>query len=118
LTVVEVGDGDIQERGRLSAVGDATPCGPDADAERYFRYFPSARMYFEQLGFCFYRFTPLRFHWNGGFATALWLDVDHIVRANPLSRESQARIVAHMSQDRADALRGHFGDRGWHQRRG
>jgi heme iron utilization protein len=49
LTVVEMGDGDVQERGRLSAVGDVTPSGLDADFECYFRYFPHARMYFEQL---------------------------------------------------------------------
>jgi putative heme iron utilization protein len=108
LTVVEAGGGDVQERGRLSAVGDVAPPGPDADAERYFRYFPHARMYFEQLRFRFYRFTPSRFHWNGGFATARWLGVDRIVRANPLIRDEQARIVAHMNRDHADALRAYL----------
>jgi heme iron utilization protein len=105
LTVVEAGAGDVQQRGRLSAVGDVTPLGPGADSGRYFRYFPHARMYFEQLGFCFYRFTPLRFHWNGGFATARWLGTDRIVRANPLSREEQARIVARMNESHAVLLR-------------
>jgi len=107
LTVVEAGAGDVQERGRLSAVGDVALSGHDADAERYFRYLPHARMYFEQLGFRFYRFVPLRFHWNGGFATARWFGSGRIVRANPLSRESEARIVAHMNQDHADALHGY-----------
>jgi putative heme iron utilization protein len=105
LTVVETGAGDVQQRGRLSAVGDVTPLGPGADSERYFRYFPHARMYFEQLGFRFYRFTALRFHWNGGFATARWLGSDRIVCANPLSREEQARIIAHMNESHADPLR-------------
>ena len=108
LMVVAAGDGDVQERGRLSAVGDVTPSGSDADFDRYFRYFPRARMYFEQLAFRFYRFTPLRFHWNGGFATARWFGTDRILRANPLSRESQARILAHMNRDHADALRGYL----------
>jgi putative heme iron utilization protein len=103
-TVVEAGARDVQERGRLSAVGDVAPSGVDADFERYFCYFLHARMYFEQLGFRFHRFTPLRFHWNGGFATARWLGVDRILRANPLSREEQARIVVHMNQDHADVL--------------
>ena len=62
LTVVESGAGDVQGRGRLSTVDDVTPSDPGADSERYFRYFPHAGMYFEQLGFRFYRFTPLRFH--------------------------------------------------------
>ena len=104
LTVVETGSGDVQERGRLSAVGEVTPSGPETDSERYLRYFPNARMYLEQLGFRFYRFTPLRFYWNGGFATARWFDPGRIVRANPLSRETQTRIVAHMNQDHEDAL--------------
>jgi len=55
----------VQERGCLSAVGDVRPSGPDADSERYSRYFPHARMYFEQLRFSFYRFTPLRSHMEG-----------------------------------------------------
>ena len=105
LTVIEAGAGDVQERGRLSAVGDAAPSGPVADSERYFRYFPHAQMYFEQLGFRFYRFTPLRFHWNGGFATARWLGIERIVRANPLSREEQARIITRMNESYVDPLR-------------
>ncbi|MBK1704697.1 HugZ family protein [Halochromatium glycolicum] len=105
LTVVEEREGDVQQRGRLSAVGDVAPAGAEADAERYFRYFPHTRDYLEQLGFRFYRFTPLRFHWNGGFATARWFSNDRIVRANPLSLESQRRIIAHMNQDHTDALR-------------
>jgi putative heme iron utilization protein len=108
LTVVEGRDGDVHELGRLSGVGDVKPSGPEADVERYFHYFPQAQMYYEQLGFRFYRYTPLRFHWNGGFATARWFSIDYIVRANPLSRESQARIVAHMNRDHSDALRGYL----------
>lgn len=108
LTVVEPGHGDVQQRGRLSAIGDVTPSGPTANAERYFRYFPHSRMYFDQLGFRFYRFRPARFHWNGGFATARWFSVDRIVHANPIDREAQTRIISHMNHDHADALRGYL----------
>ncbi len=105
LTVVAEGEGDIQQRGRLSAVGNITPSGVDADVERYFRALPHTQPYLEQLGFRFYRFTPLRFYWNGGFATARWFGTDRILRANPLSPEAQRRIIAHMNQDHTDALR-------------
>lgn len=108
LLVSEAGDGDVQQRGRLSAVGDMRAVEPDEDAGRYFAYFPQTRMYFEQLGFRFYRFTPIRFHWNGGFATARWFGLDRILRPNPLDRASQARIVAHMNRDHDDALRGYL----------
>jgi len=104
LTLVEPGDGDIQQRGRLTAIGDMQRVDPAADAARYFVYFPQSRVYFEQLGFRFYRFVPSRFHWNGGFATARWFGVDRIVRANPLDPEIQARIVGHMNRDHADVL--------------
>jgi putative heme iron utilization protein len=83
LTVVEEGTGDVQQRGRLSAVGDVTPCDPYGDSERYFRYFPHARMYFEQLRFRFYRFMPLRFHWNGGFAM-VWTAMNGLVAVRQL----------------------------------
>jgi len=108
LTLVQAGDGDVQERGRLSAVGDMRAIESPADAERYFGYFPHTRMYFDDLGFHFYRFQPLRFHWNGGFATARWFGVDRLIRPNPLSREVQARIIAHMNSDHLDALRAYL----------
>jgi putative heme iron utilization protein len=110
LTLLDQGDGNVQERSRLSAIGDVTPLAETADAERYFAYFPQSEFYFRQLGFRFYRFAPQRFHWNGGFATARWFSVDRIVRANPLGREAQARIVAHMNQDHSDLLRHYLAD--------
>jgi len=104
LTLLEAGGGDVQKRGRLSAIGDVVRVDAGADVERYFNYFPQARVYQEQLGFLFYRFQPIRFHWNGGFATARWFSANRIVRANPLSQEVQADIVAHINQDHADNL--------------
>ena len=105
LIVVAEGDGDVQQLARLSAVGNLANDSGHADAERYFRYFPAARDYFEQLGFRFYRFEPLRFHWNAGFATARWFGADRITAANPLSDATQTRIIEHMNQDHGDALR-------------
>ena len=105
LIVVDAGDGDVQQLARLSAIGDLTGDPGHADAERYFRYFPAARVYFEQLSFRFYRFEPLRFHWNAGFATARWFGADRIIAANPLTDEAQTRIAEHMNRDHSDALR-------------
>jgi putative heme iron utilization protein len=108
LTVIEAGDGDIQQRGRLSAVGDTRPVDAGADVERYFDYFPQSRMYHDELGFRFYRFRPERFHWNGGFATARWFSVGRIVRANPFDAAVEARIREHMNRDHRDALAGYL----------
>lgn len=105
LIVIADGNGDVQQLARLSAVGNLRGDPGNADAERYFRYFPAARDYFEQLGFRFYRFEPLRFHWNAGFATARWFGSDRIVAGNPLTDEAESRIIEHMNEDHGDALR-------------
>lgn len=111
LTVIEEGAGDIQERGRLSAVGDVSAAGPAVDEERYFAYFPHARVYLEQLRFRFYRFHPVHFHWNGGFATARWFSVDRIVRRNPLAQETRQRIIEQMNHDHREVLQSLLADR-------
>jgi putative heme iron utilization protein len=110
FTVLQPGAGNVQERSRLSAVGDVHALGASEDAERYFACFPQARTYHEQLGFRFYRLQALRFHWNGGFATARWFSAERIARPNPLPRDVQARIIAHMNDDHRDALRHYLGD--------
>lgn len=104
LTVAASGDGDVQQLARLSAIGQMTRIDPDPGVAHYFDYFPQSRMYFEQLGFHFYRFNAERFHWNAGFATARWFGASRIVRANPLDADSVARICTHMNEDHADAL--------------
>lgn len=111
LTVVQQGPGDVQQLARVSAVGDITPLPANPETDRYFDYFPQARAYYDELGFRFYRFDPLRFHWNGGFATARWFGADRIVRINPLSRDTQLRVLAHMNRDHPDALRFYLRDR-------
>jgi putative heme iron utilization protein len=67
------------------------------------RAFPHASIYCEQRGFRYCRLRPLRFHWNSGFATALWFGTNRI-RTDPLSPEAQRRIIEHMNQDHRDAL--------------
>lgn len=111
LTVAEAGVNDVQQRSRLSAVGEVLAIDGGDDAQRYFDYFPHSRMYFEQLGFRFYRFQPMRFHWNAGFATARWFGAGRILQDNPLELAVLHRIVGHMNADHRVALRAYLGDR-------
>lgn len=104
LTVMEQGTGDVQQLARLTALGDVLSVVDPPDAARYFRFFPQARSYHDELGFRFYRFRVLRVHWNGGFATARWLGADRLVRANALDAPTEARIIDHMNQDHVPAL--------------
>ena len=111
FTVIEHGSGDVQQLGRLSAVGDIWALAAEAAPERFFDYFPQSRMYHEQLGFRFYRFEAQRFHWNGGFATARWFDPARIQRGNPLDPEGRRAVLAHMNREHGDALRSYLGGR-------
>jgi putative heme iron utilization protein len=104
LTVIEQGQGDIQQRPRLTAIGAVEPQDSGAIAARFFRFYPQSEMYFKQLGFRFYRYRPIRFHWNAGFATARWFSENRIIGANPLNADQESRIVQHMNKDHANAL--------------
>ena len=104
LTVVEQGEGDVQTRARLSALGDMSAAEPAEAVQRYFTYFPQTRVYFKQLGFRFYRFHPRRFHWNGGFATARWFDASRILRANSFDPETEQQLLAQLNQTDAEAM--------------
>ena len=105
LTLLADFTGDVQQAARLTGEGEILSMGEDSDAaERYFRYFPQARAYHEELGFRFYGLRPQRWHFNSGFATARWFGNDRILRVNPFSGEEEAGIVDHMNADHADAL--------------
>jgi len=104
LTLSAPGSGDVQQRARLSAIGAVSSIESSADTESYFAYFPHTRVYHDELGFRFYRLQPVRFHWNGGFATARWFDPSRIVHEKPFSLEITKQILGHMNRDHADAL--------------
>lgn len=104
LTLLAPGEGDVQQRSRLTCLGDARQVSAD-DGARYLRYFPQGRMYLEQLNFRFYRVEPARFHFNAGFATARWLGTDRVLRPNPFSDTEESAILEHMNADHQDALR-------------
>ena len=94
FTVFEQTEGDVQQSERLTCLADCSRIASEtpAVAQRYFRYFPRTRAYFEQLGFRFYRLMPLRFHYNGGFATARWVSPGRILRASTIDHHAQAAI--------------------------
>ena len=104
LTVMEAGEGDVQTRARLSALGDVSVAEPSQEVQRYFAYLPQTRVYYDQLGFRFYRFRPRRFHWNGGFATARWFDASRILRSNSFDPEIEQQILAQLNRTDAEVI--------------
>jgi hypothetical protein len=103
FTIAEPAGGDVQQSLRLTCLGDCSLAPPD-DSEtnrrylRYFRYFPNARTYFEQLNFRLYRLVLRRFHYNGGFATARWLGTDRVVRPSTLNPAQEMQLVDHIER--------------------
>jgi heme iron utilization protein len=105
LSVVQTTDSDLQQSLRLGCTADCQEVSP-ADAasqRRWFRYYPLSRRYFEQLNFRLYRLTPRRFHLNGGFGTARWLDSTRILRVSPFD-EAQELDLIQAAQGVSDAV--------------
>ena len=71
-------DPDIQTQGRVSALGDAALAHDQAQAaERYLRYFPDSRVYFELPGFFFFRIRPIAIRYIGGFGRIHWVTMEN-----------------------------------------
>lgn len=70
-------DPHIQTQGRVTLVGNASH-DPHRDrcGERYLRYFPEARRYFEMADFNFFRIVPSAVRYVGGFANAHWVNIE------------------------------------------
>jgi putative heme iron utilization protein len=113
LTVIEKNteSDDVQARGRVTCVADVRPIGPDESAvqERYFRYFPSARQYERTHDFAFFRLELVRVRFIGGFGEIYWVEPDEFMTQNPFSFQQESRILEHMNNDHADALRHYAG---------
>jgi putative heme iron utilization protein len=101
FTLSEAAAGDVQQTLRLTCLGDCSrvPPADQAAPERYFRYFPDARRYLEELNFRLYRLQPLRFYYNGGFATARWLGSERIVRASALTEVAERVLLEQVERE-------------------
>jgi putative heme iron utilization protein len=101
LLLSQTGNGDVQQLSRLSLVADCRAADElgAAEAERYFRYFPPSRIYFEQLNFRFFRLRPRHFHLNAGFAAARWLGAERLVDARDLDPETETDLRARVERE-------------------
>jgi heme iron utilization protein len=106
FTLYEATREDLQQSLRLTCVAQCHPMAPDASAEveRYLRYYPASRPYWEQLNFQLFRLEPLRFHLNGGFATARWAATGEILLANPFADAEEGTLIAELTAQHLDAI--------------
>lgn len=108
LTLLEQGDGNVQQDARLTLLADAAAVEESAIptcASRYYRYFPEAAGYHDQLDFRFYRLQVQQLRYIGGFGKIRWLAPASVLQPNPFPPEREAGMVGHMNEDHADAVR-------------
>lgn len=106
LTVIEPGEQDVQKLMRLTCIGEAEEVDhedPDLP-ERYFRYFPEKKDYYQEFNFRFYRIRPKRFYLVGGFGAARWLGCDRMLQENPFSSGQESSILKFGNQQLKEGL--------------
>ncbi len=95
---------------RATLLGRASLIGDGADDGRLKRRFlarhPDAAMYAGFKDFRFYRVALERAHLVGGFGKIAWFGAAELLPVPPLAGlvEGEAEIVAHMTEDHADAV--------------
>jgi len=111
LLLSDATQGDPQQAARLSVMADCIALGSDESVavDRYFRYFPHARPYFEQLNFRFFRLDPVALHLNAGFAAARWIGTDRVVEKRGFAPGQESLLIQSIA-DRAADLANFFVD--------
>lgn len=107
LTLLESGEGDVQQDARLTLLADVEAVADSAIAAcatRYYRHFPEASGYHDQLDFRFYRLQVQQLRYIGGFGKIRWLSPASVLRLNPFTPEREADMVGHMNEDHASAI--------------
>ena len=106
LLVGEREAANVQAVGRITMMAEGhkltDPDSIAAAAQRYYRYFPESQNYHSAHDFDFWRLTPVRYRYIGGFGAIHWLD--DVMLANPFAGTSEAGMLEHMNQDHAQAI--------------
>lgn len=94
LLVTDADHDNVLEAPRMTIVGDAQrfDAAPSLRA-RYLRYQPDAEQYLELGDFAFFRFTPKRIRYIGGFAQMGWLEHDDWGQVQVLAAEEEAALM-------------------------
>ncbi len=107
LTVTDDGNGNKQDQGRATVMGDARPVPEeflDAVSGRYFEFFPDARHYGSAHSFTFFWIDPLRVRYIGGFGKIFWVEEKEWSVPDPEWASTESGIIKHMNDDHRDAL--------------
>lgn len=99
-------DGNVQEAARISLIGELKLADKEQAqgfSERYFRQFPDAQMYYEQLDFDFYYLEVKQTRYVGGFAKAHWLEGQSWLPVIGFA-EAETGTITHMNDDHSNAV--------------
>lgn len=97
---------DMQIAGRVTLLATAERLeDKDALGPRYLRYHPQAEQYFGMHDFHFYRLTPVRVRWIGGFGRIHWVEPEDYRCETGELAAAESGILEHMNADHAGSLR-------------
>ncbi|HEY8355195.1 MAG TPA: DUF2470 domain-containing protein [Methylophilaceae bacterium] len=104
--LVFAGAADLQANARLTLLAEAEPVakqdGPLRD--RYLRYMPQARQYFEMHDFRFYRLQVRAARYIAGFGRIGWVDGTEFRSPPTRLAEQEAAIIEHMNRDHRSSM--------------
>lgn len=107
LTVMHNADGNKQEQGRATLIGDIEQVPEDLIGKvsaRYFAFFPEARHYSQAHAFSYYWLAPKRVRYIGGFGKIFWIEKEDWAVPTPEWAADESSIIQHMNDDHGDAL--------------
>ena len=100
LLVTDLQNANVLESPRMTLVGDVErfDASPALRA-RYVRYLPDAEHYLELGDFAFFRLTPKRARYIGGFAQMGWLEQDAWEQAQVLGPDDELALLRQIGGD-------------------
>ena len=105
LCVFDGAQHDSQANARVTVLGEARELGKECDeAQAYFQLYPQAEAYKQAHDFQFYRITPSRVRYIGGFGEIYWFKPEDWQYPTPAWQAQSAAIIEHMHEDHSDAL--------------
>lgn len=105
LCIAESGAEDPLANGRITLVGDCTPCDDERVRAAYLEHHPNAAYYVDFKDFHFWRLDVAAVRYIGGYGRMSWVSVADWLTAEPDPLAPFADgIVTHMNDDHADAM--------------
>ncbi len=103
ITVFHPHTNDVQANARITYIGDAIRTDDESLKEKYRKYFPSSKEYFNFHDFALFKIELKKLRYIGGFGSIFWVEPEQFLLPNPLEQVEQ-RIISHMNEDHKGAM--------------